>query len=56
MYSLSYNYIRKVERGIATKGAEVEVVGLGNTFKTTLTGIGERINNILVFCNSQMTL
>ncbi|KAG2752355.1 hypothetical protein CY34DRAFT_24744 [Suillus luteus UH-Slu-Lm8-n1] len=29
----------RVERGIATKGAEVEVVGLGNTFKTTLTGI-----------------
>jgi elongation factor Tu len=30
----------QVERGIATKGADVEVVGLGNSFKTTLTGIG----------------
>ncbi|KAF8898668.1 elongation factor Tu [Infundibulicybe gibba] len=29
----------RVERGVASKGAEVEVVGLGNTFKTTLTGI-----------------
>ncbi|KAH9029211.1 elongation factor Tu [Lactarius hengduanensis] len=29
----------RVERGIATKGAEVEVVGLGAHFKTTLTGI-----------------
>lgn len=31
----------KVERGVITKGSEVEVVGLGNTFKTILTGIGE---------------
>lgn len=31
----------RVERGIATKGAEVEIVGLGAHFKTTLTGIGE---------------
>ena len=31
----------KVERGTITKGSEVEIVGLGNTFKTTLTGIGE---------------
>ncbi|KAF8507104.1 translation elongation factor Tu [Russula emetica] len=29
----------RVERGIATKGAEVEVVGLGAQFKTILTGI-----------------
>ncbi|KAH9982469.1 P-loop containing nucleoside triphosphate hydrolase protein [Lactifluus volemus] len=29
----------RVERGIATKGVEVEVVGLGAHFKTTLTGI-----------------
>ncbi|CAD6579328.1 MAG: translation elongation factor Tu [Tremellales sp. Tagirdzhanova-0007] len=29
----------KVERGTITKGSEVEIVGLGNTFKTTLTGI-----------------
>ncbi|KAF8642357.1 hypothetical protein AX16_009626 [Volvariella volvacea WC 439] len=29
----------RVERGTATKGAEVEVVGLGSGFKTTLTGI-----------------
>ena len=33
----------KVERGTITKGSEVEIVGLGNTFKTTLTGIGELI-------------
>ena len=30
----------RVERGIATKGADVEIVGLGAHFKTTLTGIG----------------
>lgn len=29
----------RVERGIATKGADVEIVGLGAHFKTTLTGI-----------------
>ncbi|EIM92966.1 translation elongation factor Tu [Stereum hirsutum FP-91666 SS1] len=29
----------RVERGVATKGAEVEIVGLGAQFKTTLTGI-----------------
>jgi elongation factor Tu len=33
-------YTEQVERGIANKGDEVEVVGLGTTFKTTLTGIG----------------
>jgi elongation factor Tu len=30
----------KVERGVITKGSEVEIVGLGNKIKTTLTGIG----------------
>ncbi|KAA1468234.1 translation elongation factor Tu [Dentipellis sp. KUC8613] len=30
----------RVERGIAHKGDEVEIVGLGEHFKTTLTGIG----------------
>lgn len=30
----------QVERGIANKGADVEIVGLGGNFKTTLTGIG----------------
>ncbi|ETW87283.1 hypothetical protein HETIRDRAFT_59322 [Heterobasidion irregulare TC 32-1] len=29
----------RVERGVATKGADVEIVGLGAHFKTTLTGI-----------------
>ncbi|KAM6498177.1 P-loop containing nucleoside triphosphate hydrolase protein [Amanita muscaria] len=29
----------RVERGTANKGEEVEIVGLGNGFKTTLTGI-----------------
>ncbi|KAG6879718.1 hypothetical protein C0992_012566 [Termitomyces sp. T32_za158] len=30
---------KKVERGVAFKGNDVEVIGLGNSFKTTLTGI-----------------
>jgi hypothetical protein len=30
----------QVERGTITKNSEIEVVGLGNNFKTTLTGIG----------------
>jgi len=30
----------KVERGTITKGAEIEIVGMGNSIKTTLTGIG----------------
>lgn len=46
MYPLSSPVVQ-VERGIATKGAEVEVVGLGNTFKTTLTGIGTINTNAL---------
>ncbi|KII93576.1 hypothetical protein PLICRDRAFT_152444 [Plicaturopsis crispa FD-325 SS-3] len=29
----------RVERGVATKGSDVEVIGLGTNFKTTLTGI-----------------
>ncbi|TFK41094.1 elongation factor Tu [Crucibulum laeve] len=29
----------RVERGVATKGTDVEVIGFGNSFKTTLTGI-----------------
>ncbi|EPQ32397.1 uncharacterized protein PFL1_00593 [Pseudozyma flocculosa PF-1] len=29
----------RVERGTIQKGAEIEILGLGNTFKTTLTGI-----------------
>lgn len=29
----------KVERGTITKGAEIEIVGMGNSIKTTLTGI-----------------
>lgn len=31
----------KVERGTILKGAEVEIVGMGPSIKTTLTGIGE---------------
>lgn len=30
-----------MERGIAHKGTDVEIVGFGSTLKTTLTGIGE---------------
>ncbi|KAL0580381.1 translation elongation factor Tu [Marasmius crinis-equi] len=29
----------RVERGTATKGSEVEILGMGDSFKTTLTGI-----------------
>jgi len=29
----------KVHRGVATKGSEVEVIGFGSNFKTTITGI-----------------
>jgi elongation factor Tu len=32
----------RAERGIAKKGDEVEVIGYGANFKTTLTGIGEQ--------------
>lgn len=31
---------KKVERGYAAKGTEVEVVGMDDSFRTTLTGIG----------------
>lgn len=31
----------KVERGTITKGADVEILGLGSKIKTTLTGIGK---------------
>lgn len=41
-HSFSVNSsIPQVERGIATKGSEIEIIGLGPTRKTTLTGIGE---------------
>jgi len=33
----------QVERGLINKGDEVEIIGLGNSFKTTLTGIGTLI-------------
>ncbi|KAG6902911.1 translation elongation factor Tu [Termitomyces sp. Mi166 len=33
----------RVERGVAFKGSEVEVIGLGSSFKTTLTGIGKSL-------------
>ena len=33
-------YNLKVERGVINKGDDVEIVGLGAIFKTTLTGIG----------------
>lgn len=36
---MNENY--QVERGVALKGAEVEIIGLGSTLKTTVTGIGE---------------
>jgi hypothetical protein len=52
----------QVERGTANKGDEVEVVGLGNSFRTTLTGIGEHslaqefppvMNSILKKCSKR---
>lgn len=30
----------RVERGTITKGSDVEIVGHGANFKTTLTGVG----------------
>ncbi|SRR5260221_9931251 len=33
--------IFQVERGIANKGIDLEIIGFGSTKKTTLTGIGE---------------
>jgi elongation factor Tu len=36
----------KVERGVITKGSEVEIVGLGSKFKTILTGIGESLHGL----------
>lgn len=44
----------QVERGVITKGAEVEIVGLGESFKTTLTGIGER-NDLNLVPRTQLT-
>lgn len=37
-YALNFN--SQAERGVCHKGDEVEIVGLGSQFKTTLTGIG----------------
>jgi hypothetical protein len=45
----------RVERGIATKGAEVEIVGLGAHFKTTLTGIGKKLRSLLRNLDLQLT-
>ena len=52
----SITYVIQVERGIAEKGADVEVVGLGSTFKTTLTGIGTINSNFSVVCGFLMDL
>lgn len=40
----------KVERGTITKGAEVELVGLGAPIKTTLTGIGACYTSMITAC------
>lgn len=32
-----------MERGIANKGAEIEIIGFGPTRKTILTGVGEPV-------------
>ena len=45
----------RVERGVATKGAEVEVVGLGAHFKTTLTGVGKKLRSLLRTIDLQLT-
>jgi hypothetical protein len=44
----------RVERGVITKGTEVEIVGLGAHFKTTLTGVGE--NDPVCPLNHQLTM
>ena len=38
----------KVERGVINKGDEIEIVGLGSSFKTTLTGIGKSSDHVVV--------
>jgi hypothetical protein len=37
----AYAHVLQVERGVANKGDEVEILGLGTSLRTTLTGIGE---------------
>ena len=39
--------IPQVERGIANKGDDIEIIGFGSTKKTTLTGIGEILFRIV---------
>lgn len=34
----------QVERGIANKGTEIEIIGWGETKKTTITGIGASVH------------
>ena len=43
----------KVERGVATKGNEVEIIGLGDPIKTTLTGIEmfhKELDRVIYYC------
>jgi len=38
----------RVERGTITKGAEIEIVGLGSSFKTTLTGELSLLSRLII--------
>ena len=45
----------RVERGVANKGDEVEIIGLGQNIKTTLTGIGMQYRHIDLLCTNYIT-
>ena len=45
----------RVERGVANKGDEVEIIGLGQNIKTTLTGIGMQYRYIDLLCTNHIT-
>jgi hypothetical protein len=47
----AYAHVLQVERGVANKGDEVEILGLGSSLRTTLTGIGEFLCNYEIFVN-----
>ena len=43
----SFILIPQVERGVANKGDDIEIIGFGSTKKTTLTGIGEILFRVI---------
>ncbi|SCV70408.1 BQ2448_1802 [Microbotryum intermedium] len=46
----------RVERGTITKGAEIEIVGMGEQFKTTLTGGSKETSRVHCTPNGKLTL